>query len=126
MMGRRMREGCVVMICRDFLRRRSRVEEMARIVCGRYKAENIMAISLLLQSYKIAMLAVLYTHSHTQQTSAARNPRQTPLKMRQRAEDMKARQNRPVSSPSRHPPGLMGLATPHLRHLGKGPYNSHY
>jgi len=101
MMGRRMIEGCVVMICRDFLRLRSRVEEMARTVCGRYKAENIMAISLLLQS------------------SAARNPRQTPLKMRQRAEDMKARQNRPVSSPSRHPPGLMGLATPHFRHLAR-------
>ena len=94
MMGRRMIEGCVVMICRDFLRLRSKVEEMARTVCGRYKAENIMAISLLLQSYKVARL--LYTHSHTQQTSAARNPRQTPLKMRQRAEDMKARQNRPV------------------------------
>ena len=60
MMGRRMREGCVVMICRDFLRLRSRVEEMARIVCGRYKAENIMAISLLLQSYKVARLVVQY------------------------------------------------------------------
>ena len=31
-----------------------------KTVCGRYKAENIMAISLLLQSYKVARLLVQY------------------------------------------------------------------
>ena len=32
---------------------------------------------------------------------------------------MKAKRNLPVRRPSKDPPGLMGLATPYLRHLAR-------
>ena len=35
------------------------------------------------------------------------------------AQDMKAKRNLPVRRPSNDPPGLMGLATPYLRHLAR-------
>ena len=44
---------------------------------------------------------------------------QTALVINTTAEARKASRNFPVKSPSRVPPGAMGLATPFLRHLAR-------
>ena len=44
---------------------------------------------------------------------------QNPLNTNARAEAMNPKKNRQVKSPSRGPPGAIGLATPFLRHLAR-------
>ena len=47
------------------------------------------------------------------------DPIQSPLVTNTTTEARKATRNFPVKSPSRVPPGAMGLATPFLRHLAR-------
>ena len=70
---------------------------------------------------KIVKLRIIYTYNDIRQKTLITilMPIHNPLTINTTAEATMATKNLPVRSPSRVPPGAMGLATPFLRHLAR-------
>ena len=120
--GRMMRDGCLVRILREFLLLTFRVETTASIVWGRNSKALLKARYSLLPSSNInGMQPCHWSHWELTPTPGGLKTKawESPLASRAEPQAKYVNMNLPLRKPLREPPSSIGLATPFLRALAR-------